>query len=65
MIVDKLWTSWVFLVDKFGIEVVVGTHPIPQKYFTTHTNLKTWESSEMEELTNPTMADEKIRLSYD
>ncbi len=53
-----------FLTEKFGIKVVVGTHPIPQKYYTTHINLKTWESSEMKELIKPTLTDEKMRESY-
>lgn len=54
-----------FLVEKFGIKVIVGTHPIPQKYYITHKNLGTWGDFEMQELTAPTLADEKIRLSYD
>jgi predicted metal-binding protein len=54
-----------FIEEKYDIPVVVGTHPIPQKYFLTHMNLKTWESVEMQELIKPTLCDEKMRLSYD
>ncbi len=54
-----------FIEDKYGIKVVVGTHPIPQKYYTTHTNLKTWESEEWKELIKPTLSNENIRKKYD
>lgn len=53
-----------FIPEKFGIKVVIGTHPIPQKYFTTHQNLKTWKTKEWEKLLKSTMADEKTRLTY-
>jgi len=48
-----------------GLEVVMGTHPIPQKYYTTHMNLKTWDSPEWQEIIEPTLTDEKTRLAYD
>lgn len=50
---------------KYGIPVIVGTHPIPQKYYNVHSELKTWDSAEWNDLINPTLADEKIRLAYD
>lgn len=53
-----------FIQEKYGVKVVVGTHPIPQKYLDTHTKLKTWEAPEWDELVQPTMADEKTRVSY-
>ena len=54
-----------FIKEKFDMNVVVGTHPIPQKYFITHTNLGTWQSNDWDELLKPTMSDEKTRLAYD
>ncbi len=54
-----------FIKAKYGIEVVVGTHPIPQKYFTVHTKLGTWDSPEWQKIIGPLLADEKTRLSYD
>jgi predicted metal-binding protein len=54
-----------FIEEKYKIPVVVGTHPIPQKYWLTHQNLKTWESKEWQELIAPTLCDEKTRLLYD
>jgi len=54
-----------FIQARYGIEVVIGTHPIPQKYWKVHRVLKTWESPEWQEIIQPTMANEKTRLSYD
>lgn len=54
-----------FIESKYKIPVIVGTHPIPQKYFITHNELKTWNSSEWQDLISPILADEKIRKSYD
>jgi predicted metal-binding protein len=50
---------------KYQIPVVIGTHPIPQKYYLTHKELKTWDSDKWQELIKPTLATEPIRLSYD
>lgn len=54
-----------FLKEKYGMRVVVGTHPIPQKYFDLHVKLGTWDSHEWAEWTKPTLTDEKTRLLYD
>jgi len=54
-----------FIPEKYGLKVVVGTHPIPEKYLKTHTNLGTWKGEEWKEWTRPTMADAPTRLAYD
>jgi len=54
-----------FIEEKFKIPVVVGTHPIPQKYFLVHKKLHTWETTEWKKLIAPTLANEKTRLTYD
>jgi len=54
-----------FIENRYGVKVVVGTHPIPQKYLNTHSKLKTWESPQWQELIQPTLTDEKTRLAYD
>jgi predicted metal-binding protein len=54
-----------FIKEKFDMEVVVGTHPIPQKYFDTHSKLGTWDSAEFRELIKATLAEEGLRKSYD
>jgi predicted metal-binding protein len=50
---------------KFGMTVVVGTHPIPETYYRTHAELKTWNTAEWQELIMPTLCDEAVRISYD
>jgi predicted metal-binding protein len=54
-----------FLETKYDLPVVVGTHPIPQKYFTTHMSLGTWNAPECRALLEPTLCDEPTRLAYD
>ena len=54
-----------FIRTRYGIEVVIGTHPIPQKYYDIHMKLGTWDSPEWKELIAPTLGDKKIRLAYD
>jgi predicted metal-binding protein len=54
-----------FIPEKYGIDVVFGTHPIPQKYFITHNNLKTWNTDFLKKAIEPTLTDEQTRLSYD
>jgi hypothetical protein len=54
-----------FIPEKYGMEVVVGTHPIPQKYFLTHDHCGTWRAAEWQERLAPTLADEGTRLAYD
>ncbi len=54
-----------FIPEKYGMKVVVGTHPIPEKYYKTHKNLGTWDNSKWNAIVAPTLANEKIRLTYD
>lgn len=54
-----------FIEKKYGAEVVIGTHPIPQKYYKAHNNMGTWDSPEWREKIKPTLANKKIRLTYD
>jgi hypothetical protein len=53
-----------FIEARYGIEVVLGTHPIPQKYLEMHRDLGTWEDPQWEDWLAPTMADEATRLVY-
>lgn len=39
-----------FIEIHYKIPVVVGTHPIPMKYFTDHEKMSFWEKSGMKEL---------------
>lgn len=54
-----------FIEDKYNLPVVIGTHPIPQKYLITHGNLKTWNTEEWKEMIQPTLCSEELRLAYD
>jgi predicted metal-binding protein len=54
-----------YIKTKYGLEVVYGTHPIPQKYLTMHDQLGTWDGPEWQEIIKPTLVDEETRLSYD
>lgn len=54
-----------FIPEKYGIKVVFGTHPIPQKYYITHNNLNTWNSAFLKKAIEGTLTDIKTRLNYD
>jgi predicted metal-binding protein len=53
-----------YLEERYGVRVVLGTHPIPQKYLDLHTKLGTWTSPIWESMLAPTMADEATRIVY-
>jgi predicted metal-binding protein len=54
-----------FLEKRYGVKVVIGTHPIPKKYLDLHTSLGTWEDAKWQPLLAPTMTDEVTRKAYD
>ena len=54
-----------FIEVKYGLKVVVGTHPIPENYYLTHTELNTWNTPEWEKIIKPTLKDRETRLAYD
>lgn len=51
--------------EKYGLRVVVGTHPIPQKYYRVHEGLGTWEGPQWRPLLEGTLGDESQRTAYD
>ncbi|MDX9826249.1 MAG: CGGC domain-containing protein [Spirochaetia bacterium] len=53
-----------FLEERYKVKVVLGTHPIPEKYLRMHTSLGTWETPEWKEMLEPTMTDEKTGQAY-
>ena len=53
-----------FIREKYEMKVIVGTHPIPQKYYDTHSKLGTWKSENWKELIKTTLANKKIRSLY-
>jgi predicted metal-binding protein len=55
-----------FIETKYKIPVVVGTHPIPLKYYNTHRQLTSWDALRMNEIAAPLMREnEEIMSSYD
>ena len=54
-----------FLENRYGVKVVVGTHPIPKKYLDMHTSLGTWENPVWTPFIEPTMSDDETRKAYD
>ena len=53
-----------FIKAKYGLEVVYGTHPIPEKYLKMHDKLGTWKSDEWKAIIELTICDEKTRNFY-
>ncbi len=53
-----------FLEARYDVEVVVGTHPIPQKYLDMHNRLGTWDDACWEPLIEPTIGNEGLRIAY-
>jgi len=54
-----------FIPEKYGMKVIMGTHPIPQKYYMTHSKLETWNSEFLKNSIKGTLTDEIMRLRYD
>ncbi|MCF8222578.1 MAG: CGGC domain-containing protein [Bacteroidales bacterium] len=53
-----------FIEEKYGVKVVLGTHPIPEKYLITHTALGTWDSPEWQERIKDALPGKDLRLAY-
>ena len=53
-----------YIEKKYNLEVIYGTHPIPQKYLLTHEKLGTWESPAWQDIIKASLADEEIRINY-
>jgi predicted metal-binding protein len=54
-----------FMQERYKVRVVVGTHPIPEKYRLIHDKLGTWKSPGWDSRLAPAMADMDIRKAYD
>ena len=53
-----------FIQTKYGLQVIFGTHPVPEKYYKTHKELGTWIDPEWNDIIETTLTNKKIRLSY-
>lgn len=54
-----------FIPEKFGLEVVIGTHPIPRSYAETHGALGTWKSEAWQERIQHVLGDDASQRAYD
>ena len=54
-----------YLEEKYGVQVILGTHPIPRKYMEMHTRLGTWQNTAWKTILSDVMADESTRAAYD
>jgi predicted metal-binding protein len=53
-----------FLKARYGVDVVIGTHPIPEKYLEMHKQLWTWNDPDWQAMLQPVLADESTRIKY-
>ncbi len=53
-----------FLEARYGVKVILGTHPVPQKYLEMHAQLGDWADEAWNGRLSAVMADEDIRLAY-
>jgi len=51
-----------FIPKRYGVPVVVGTHPVPEKYRRTHRGLSSWSVLQAQPLL---LANEEVRKAYD
>lgn len=54
-----------FIETRYKIPVVIGTHPIPEKYQLVHDKLGTWKSNRWQELLASLDDPQEIRKAYD
>ena len=54
-----------FIKTKYKIDVVIGTHPIPEKYLLIHEKLGTWDSPEWKDKIKNILPDKETRIAYD
>jgi predicted metal-binding protein len=54
-----------FIPAKYGLEVVIGTHPIPENYYLTHQQLGTWQLLVWQERIQHILNTREMRLTYD
>ncbi len=54
-----------FITEKYDMKVIFGTHPIPQKYYLSHSKMNTWDGNFLKKKIQNTLCDERTRLNYD
>lgn len=51
--------------EQYGLNVIFGTHPIPEKYFVIHQMLNTWDTSFLQDAVKECLPGQQLRLAYD
>lgn len=54
-----------FMEERYKVSVVIGTHPIPAKYFAIHEGLGTWKAPEWKARLAATLTEDAMRTAYD
>lgn len=54
-----------YIQEQYGLKVVAGTHPVPEKYFLIHEKLGTWEAEEWKPLLEAGLPGREMRKAYD
>ncbi len=54
-----------FIPAKYGLGVVIGTHPVPEKYYRTHHELGTWTPEYELETIGHLLDESRLRRAYD
>ncbi|NMC80892.1 MAG: CGGC domain-containing protein [Chloroflexi bacterium] len=53
-----------YLEKRYSVKVVIGTHPIPQKYLDMHAQLGTWQDPKWPSLLEAVMGNEASQKAY-
>ncbi len=61
----RLKTFCNYIPTKYGLDVIIGTHPIPQNYYLTHEKIGTWQSDTWQDLIKHVLPNKAMRLAYD
>ena len=61
----RLETFRKFIPAKYGLGVIIGTHPIPENYYLIHQGLGTWQSDKWQDRIKHVRTGKEMRLAYD
>jgi predicted metal-binding protein len=53
-----------FIEMNYGLEVVIGTHPIPESYYRNHKKMGTWLNGQWKDILTPEMIGKEQRANY-
>ena len=53
-----------FIETHYKMEVVIGTHPIPESYYQDHQKMGSWQSDQWKKLLTPDLIEGQMRQKY-